>query len=224
MRGCQRAAAAEALDMSEGNVQHDLIAQAIGGDRAALERLLLEHYTGLSRHVAPKLARPLDGPLGADDIVQETFVHAIRDIGKCRSRTERSFAAWLNRIADRRVLDAAKRLKRKKRGGGRARVGGPPADRSSSMADLVALLSSDGRTPSQSAARHEAVQAVQVGIAALPDPQREAVRLHHLGGKSIEQTAAAMGRTPGAVRGLLRRANQSLREALVRSTWWLSKK
>lgn len=208
--------------MSEGDAQQELIAQAIGGDRAALERLLLAHYTRLSRHVTPKLARPFEGLLGADDIVQETFVHAIRDIGKCRCRTERSFAAWLNHIADHRVLDAAKRLKRKKRGGGRARVGGPPAGTSSSMADLVALLSSDGRTPSQSAARHEAVQAVQVGIAALPDEQREAVRLHHLAGRSIEQTAAAMGRTTGAVRGLLRRANQALREALVRSTLWLS--
>jgi len=65
---------------------------------------------------------------------------------------------------------------------------------------------------------------VQVGIAGLPDDQREAIWLHHLSGKSIEETAAAMDRTPASVRGLLQRARQALRDALVRSTLWLSKK
>jgi len=210
--------------MSEGNVQQELIAQAIGGDRVALERLLLEHYTRLSRHIAPRLAGPLERLLNAEDIVQETFIQAIRNVGTCKCRTEVSFAAWLNTIADHRLLDAVKKLKRKKRGGDRAEVHGPAGDAYRSMVDLAAMLSDGGHRPSQSAARHEGVQAIQVGIAALPDDQREAVQLHHLGGKSIKETAAAMDRTPGAVRGLLRRANQALRDALVRSTLWLSKK
>jgi len=210
--------------MSEGNVQQELIAQAIGGGRVALERLLLEHYTRLSRHIAPRLAGPLKRLLSAEDIVQETFIQAIRDIGACTCRTEVSFAAWLNTIADHRLLDAVKKLKRKKRGGGHVHVHGMGDDAYGSMVNLVEMLSDGGHRPSQSAARREGVQAIQVGIAALPDDQRQAVRLHHLDGKSIEETAAAMGRTPGAVRGLLRRANQALRDALVRATLWLSMK
>lgn len=210
--------------MSEGDVRRELIAQAAGGDRVAMERLLLEHYSRLFRHIAPRLAGPLERLLSAEDIVQETFIQAIRDIGTCKCRTEVSFAAWLNAIADHRLLDAVKKLKRKKRGGDHVHVHGMAGDAYSSMADLVAMLSDGGHTPSQSAARHEGVQAIQVGIAALPDDQREAVRLHHLVGKSIEETAAAMDSTPGSVRGLLRRANQALRDALVRATLWLSRK
>ncbi len=58
----------------------------------------------------------------------------------------------------------------------------------------------------------------------LPDDQREAIRLRYLSGRSLEETAAAMQRSPGAVRGLVQRAKQALRGAMVRSTLWLSKK
>jgi RNA polymerase sigma-70 factor (ECF subfamily) len=198
--------------------------RAIRGDRVALERLLLAQYTRLWQHITSKLKGRLAALLSADDIVQETFVQAIRDIHNCESRTERSFAAWLNTIADHRLLDIARKLNRKKRGGGIAEAHGPVGDTSDSMAELVEMLSTGGRTPSQSAARHEAIQAIQVAIAALPDDQREAVRLHHLDGKSIDETAVVMGRTPGAVRGLLQRARRALRDALVRSTLWLSRR
>ena len=211
-----------AMAGSEG--QQDLIAQATRGDAVALEELLLDHYARLSRHIAPKLAGRLEKLLTVEDIVQETFIQAIRDIRKCQALTERSFAAWLNTIADHCLQDAVRKRNRKKRGGDRVEARGAGGDPLSSMADLVEMLSDHGHTPSESAARHEAIQAVQVGIAGLPDDQREAVWLHHLVGKSIEETAAAMDRTPASVRGLLQRARQALRDALVRSTLWLSKK
>jgi RNA polymerase sigma-70 factor (ECF subfamily) len=92
------------------------------------------------------------------------------------------------------------------------------------MLNLVEQLSDHGSTPSGNAARQEAVRAVQVGLAELPSAQREAVMLHHLDGRSVDETAAAMDRSPGAVRGLLQRARQSLREALGRSSRWFPRK
>jgi len=201
--------------------QQVLIGRASQGDSVALEELLLLHYTRLSRHIAPQLAGRLGKFLAVEDLVQDTFIQAIRDIRTCQARTERSFAAWLNAIADHCLQDVVRKLNRKKRGGDRLAVRGRGGDPRSSVAGLVELLSNGGDTPSQSAARNEAVEAVQVRIAQLPENQREAVRLHHLGGRSIEETAAAMRRTPGAVRGLLQRARRSLRDALERSTLWL---
>ena len=210
--------------MADSSSQQDLIARAVRGDRTALGLVLLDQYGRLSRHVAPKLAGRLAGRVGVDDIVQETFRQAIRAIESCQARTGRSFSAWLNTIADRCLLDALKKLNRKKRGGDRVEARAPAADPFGSMANLVEMLSDGRRSPSQSAARREAVAAMQAGIAALPDDQRQAVRLHHLSGKSVVETATMMDRTPGAVRGLLRRANEALREALVRATLWLSTK
>jgi RNA polymerase sigma factor (sigma-70 family) len=92
------------------------------------------------------------------------------------------------------------------------------------VVDLVELLSDRQHTPSRSAARREAVRAVQVGIAALPEDQREAVRQHLLEGKSLAETGSAMGRSPGAVSALIHRAKKQLREALGRASTWLSGK
>ena len=89
-------------------------------------------------------------------------------------------------------------------------------------AELVELLSGREHQPDKSVARREAIHAVQVGIAALPDDQREAIRLHVLEGKSLEETAAALNRTPGAVRALAYRAKLQLREAMGSASMWLS--
>ncbi|MCA9167929.1 MAG: hypothetical protein KDB23_09690, partial [Planctomycetales bacterium] len=63
---------------------------------------------------------------------------------------------------------------------------------------------------------HEAVQAVEDAIAALPDDHRLAVRLRLLEGKSLEETAQLMDRTPGAVQGLIDRAKKTMRGKLGR--------
>jgi RNA polymerase sigma-70 factor (ECF subfamily) len=77
------------------------------------------------------------------------------------------------------------------------------------------ILSKRVETPSRQAVRIETEQAVRVSVAALPEDQRAAVNLHHLEGKSIAETAQSMHRSPGAIRGLLRRARQSLRQLLT---------
>ena len=62
------------------------------------------------------------------------------------------------------------------------------------------------------------------GLQRLPSDQRQAVRLRYLSGKSLEETAVAMGRTPNAVRSLVHRAKQRLHHALRRSSLWLDKR
>jgi RNA polymerase sigma factor (sigma-70 family) len=73
-------------------------------------------------------------------------------------------------------------------------------------------------------ARRDAVLAVQVAVAGLPADQREAVRLHLLEGKSLQETAVAMDRTKSAVRSLIHRGKQKLSEALGRASLWFSSK
>jgi RNA polymerase sigma-70 factor (ECF subfamily) len=58
----------------------------------------------------------------------------------------------------------------------------------------------------------------------LPDDQRDAIRIRYLEGKSIDETAAELGRTTAAVNGLVRRAKGALRSALECSSRWLSGK
>ena len=206
--------------------QHDerLVAQAISGDRPALERLLLDHCDRLSRHIEWKLPVSVRGVLGVEDVLQETFSQVFRDIGRFEPRSSESFFAWLRTIADHRLQDCLKALKRKKRGGDRKRIQKVIDPEASSVADLVEMLSAGGPTASQSVAGHEAVRAVQVAIAGLSDDYQQAIRLRYLKGKSLAETAKVMDRTPDAVRGLLDRAKNRLREALGRASLYLSKK
>jgi RNA polymerase sigma-70 factor (subfamily 1) len=211
-------------NMRDNGSTEQLILQATAGDRAALEQLLLEHYTRLSRRVAQELAGPLGRLVSVEDILQETFIQAIRDIKKCDARSPGSFAAWLSTIADNRLRDTRKELRRKRRGGGRRRVGEPPASRASTIANLVELIADPGDTPSRPIARQEAVQAIQVGLAGLPADQREAIRLRYLGRKTIDRIVVGMDRTAAAVRRPLHRAKKALREALGHSSLWFSRK
>jgi RNA polymerase sigma-70 factor (ECF subfamily) len=204
--------------------ERELIAKATSGDRVALERLLLIYYPRLSEHIAPKLPKSLQSVLSTDDILQQTFVQVFRDIGNFEPRSETSFLAWLRTITEHRLLDAVKALKRKKRGGGLHQVQRQPDSQASCVADLVEMLSARSQTASRSIARREAVQAVQVAIAALPEDQREAVRLRFLEEKSVQEVAAVMDRSPDAVRGLIHRAKQALSDALGRSSQWFSRK
>lgn len=195
----------------------------VAGDRVALECLLLRNYGRLHRHVARDLPQWLQGVVSVEDVLQETFAQAFRDFGRFEPRGEGSVESWLLAIADHRLHDLIRRHRRKKRGGSRRQA--RPADaRRSSFMELAALLAAAADSPSDRVARDEAVQAVQVAVAALPDDQREAVRRRYLEREDLAAAAQAMGRTPEAVRSLVYRARQSLREFLGRSSRWFLRK
>ncbi len=210
--------------MSTGEADRELVTNAVSGDRVALERLLLNYYTQLSQHVAPRLPMYIQTVVNVDDILQQTFMQVFRDIGNFQPRSDLSFFAWLKTIAEHRIQDAVKELKRKKRGGDHVRLRRPEDRGTSSVVSLIEMLSADGRTASQSVARGEAIQAIQVAIASLPDDYREAIHLKYMEGRSLEEVATQMNRSPGAVRGLIDRAKQKMRAAMGRSSRWFSKR
>ncbi len=201
--------------------ESDLISAAKSGDEAALERLLIIHGTTLANHIERALPKAIRGVVHSDDILQETFLRAFLKIATCEATSATSFLAWLKSIANNQTTNTVKALQRKKRGGGFRRVA-TQNDDSSSMVDFVQLLFAHGNTPSQSVSIREATRALQVAISALPADQRQAIQLHYLDGMSVAEAAEAMNRTPGSLRGLLRRGKQNLLDAVGRISQWLS--
>ena len=111
-----------------------------------------------------------------------------------------------------------------KRGGKFRRVSSRAAGQSSSIADLLDVISSGSPSPSLQAARAEGIQILLIQLSSLPEDYRKAIRLHHLEGRSLEEVARSMGRAPDAVRGILYRARKKLRDGLGRSSLYLTKK
>lgn len=209
--------------MPEPSEQTDaLLAAAVAGDEQALMQLLFYFHQPLKLHIETELGDNLRRIVSADDILQETLVSAMRGIKDQQQPDADALLAWLRTIASNRIRDAARRESSKKRGGEFARVQSRPDPYRSHAGDLLAELSADSMTASRLVAREEAVDAMQVALAALPDDQREAVQLHCFERLTLEETATAMQRTTGSVRGLIQRAKQQLREQMQRSSMWLS--
>jgi RNA polymerase sigma-70 factor (ECF subfamily) len=204
-------------------LEPDLVAEAVAGDRAALERLLLAHYDTLERRIASKLPARLQSTQAVEDILQLTFLHVFRDIGRFEQRSGATFGDWLARIADNRLYDAIKQHDRQKHGGEMRRLedGKDSDSRILSLWDWIAL---DEPSPGSIVARGEALQALQIALASLADDQRMAIQLRMLDEKSLEDTAAALGKSPDAVRGLVHRGKRELADAMGRASLWLKSK
>lgn len=208
-------------DSSSGHA--DLVARAVAGEPLALERLILDHHRALSAVVAGKIPATLAVVISADDILQETYAEVYRGIGAFRPDGENAFFRWLCTIADHRLLDAVRAHRAAKRGGGRAPVEATPGAEQSAMLALLDLVFVHERTPSRSAAGHEAIGAVQSAIETLKPDYRDAIRLRYIEGLSVADAAARMNRTERAVHKLCSRGLQRLREALGDASRYFSR-
>ena len=209
--------------MSDIEETGDFVQRAVHGDRAALERLLLDHIGPLTAHIAKRLPPPLQSIVGVDDIVQLTYERVFQCIGQFEVRADATFLSWLRAIAENHLRDAV-RAETKKRGGDNVQLRDIPADGQSRKMRLLDVLIGPDHTPSRSMARREGMQAIQLALANLPEEYCRAIHLRYFDGYSLEETAVLMGRTTGAVRGLVDRARRQIRESLGRASRYLSEK
>lgn len=183
----------------------ELIGRARRGDTSALGRLLEPWREPLLRATRRVLRGPIAARLDPADAVQETFLDAYRDFPHFRG-DESGLAAWLARIHHNNLTGAI----RDHTLAARRAVG-----RESPHADTDGPCDSGQPTPSSLAAGRESIDRVRAAVRGLPPPQREAVRLRHLEGWSVESIAAHTQRSPSAVAGLLKRGLRSLRRLLT---------
>lgn len=209
--------------MSPDAAEETLVQQAINGSAPALERLLLNHYDRLAAEISRKLPDDLRSLIAADDVLQETFVVAFREIHAFVPQGPGAFHAWLAAIAQHRLFDLVKAQRAAKRGGGRAALPAHANSPDDSLVGLLEVLNVQEHTPSRSVARREAVSAVQVGLAALKEDYREALRLRYIEGLTVAQVAARLGRSEHAVHMLCHRGLEQLHEVLGRSSQFFSR-
>lgn len=208
--------------MSELDAEKALVDAAVAGDVASLEQLLIGHLAALERHLAPRIPAEVRRHLGAEDVLQEVLTQAFRDIKQFQYRDDASFLAWLKTIADHRLADALKHIRRKKRGGDKHRLSSADFAQTSTVATLMDMVIHDSHVPDKSVMRRDAEAAIRVALASLPENQREAIRARYIEGQDVEQIVERTGRSPAAVRGLLKRGKAKLAEAMGRSSRWLS--
>jgi RNA polymerase sigma-70 factor (ECF subfamily) len=176
--------------------QPSLVERAQRGDAAALDLLFAECRPRLVALAAGLIGERVRCEVEPDDALQETYARACASIGTFEWRGEDSFLRWLSVILRNVILEAAKR---------QARAPGPLEE---------AALPAKDPSPSRRLRREERFDRLQGAINYLSPDHRQVVVLSRIEGLPLNQVAERMGRSHAAVRQLLRRALQHLRERL----------
>jgi RNA polymerase sigma-70 factor (ECF subfamily) len=141
------------------------------------------------------------GGVDVDDLVGETWLHVARNLGRFAG-DERAFRSWVFMIAHHRVVDERRRSARRPQG---------------EITDDELAQS----TPGAPSAELEALgriddEHVQALLDRLSREQREVVLLRFVADFRVTEIARIVGKNPGAVRALLRRALRRLEKILER--------
>jgi RNA polymerase sigma-70 factor (ECF subfamily) len=173
-----------------------LVRSARAGDRAAFEELVRR----TSRLVFARLFLETGDAHRAEDLLQETWLRAYRNLAKLEQPAD--FRAWLLRIAQNVVIDAARRESRLKRAA--------PASRK----NLLESLADHMPLPGDELERTELRERLLEVLRSLPEEYRLPLTLRYISGADYETISTQLGLTNGSLRGLLHRGLKLLRARL----------
>jgi RNA polymerase sigma-70 factor (ECF subfamily) len=175
-----------------------LVTRAREGDQDAF-RLLVERHSVRLFQLAFRMS---GNEQDAEDLVQETFLRAYKQLNRFQSRA--GLGTWLYRIAANCSLDLLRRQKRR---------GELETVEFDSEEAFPAILS-DAPAPDQQLYHGEVRQKVESVMRELTPMERTAFVLRHFEGLSIEEIGSALGVSSGATKQSIFRAVQKMRRAL----------
>ena len=177
-----------------------VLARARRGDGEAFRALVETH----GRSVFRLAFRMTGNEQDAEDVVQESFLRAYRQLGRFESRA--NFGTWLYRIASNCSVD----LMRSKQAR-HDQVRGDSLDQDGA-AELPAV---DQPGPERMAESAEIDRRVQHALQELSPLERAAFTLRHYEGRSIDEISATLGLGTSAAKHSVFRAVKKLRVALA---------
>ena len=176
----------------------DLMTAARHGNKEAQGRLLEAFRRPLLRLARQRVDLEVQAKGGGSDMVQETFIRALREIDTFQGCTPDQLMAWLRAIMESTAANFRRRFQTKKR------------DAAREVSEKGALTSDDLRRATPAASdgviRDEQDHRVRETIERLPEPYREVVRLRSQEQLSFREIGQRIGRTEESARKLWMRA------------------
>ena len=176
------------------------VAQARDGDSEAFRALVERH----SRAVYRLAHRMTGSPQDAEDVVQETFLKAYKQLGRFESRA--NFGTWLHRIAVNCSIDLIRSRAH--------RETGHETDDLEQFGATVERGDAVGASPERLMLSAQVQERVQNAMASLSGMERAAFVLRHFEGESIEEISKALGLKTNAAKHSVFRAVKKMRAAL----------
>jgi RNA polymerase sigma-70 factor (ECF subfamily) len=175
------------------------VERAQSGDSDAF-RLLVEQH---SRAIFRLAFRMTGNEQDAEDVVQETFLRAYRQLSRYEARS--SFSTWLYRIASNYALDL---IRMRKRHEDRRERG------SSEDHDILQTVPETSPGPDRVLYGSQVKDKVNAALDELSAQERAAFVLRHFDGLSIEEIGHSLGTGTNATKHSIFRAVQKLRKSL----------
>jgi RNA polymerase sigma-70 factor, ECF subfamily len=175
------------------------VALARDGDSEAFRALVERH----SRAVYRLAYRMTGNAQDAEDVVQDTFLKAYKQLARFESRA--NFSTWLHRIAVNCAIDLIRSRAHRESAHDTADLDMHHADQG---------ISPGSASPERLMLSAEVQERVTAGMAALSRMERAAFVLRHFEGHSIEEISSALGLETNAAKHSIFRAVKKMRLAL----------
>lgn len=191
----------------------ELTARLQAGDTAAVGPLLVAAFTPLRSAIVHQMGALLSkAQVEPEDVIQEVFVSASARLPEGGFDNFGAFVAWLRLTAEHKLIDMHRALLTDKRDVRRQ----TPAWRvqSGTYVNLLDQVHSPMATPSQGAARDEALAVLMVRMLQLPEDYRRVIHLRLIDGLPVAEVAQRLDRTEAAIHMLFRRALKQLRDLM----------
>jgi len=173
------------------------LARARQGDSEAFRALVERH----SRTVFRLAFRMTGNEQDAEDVVQESFLRAYRQLGRFEARA--NFGTWLYRIVANCSVDLM-----------RAKQARHDQARGESLDNVIELPAADAPGPERLARSAEIAARVGEALGGLSPLERAAFTLRHHEGRSIDEISKTLGLGISAAKHSVFRAVKKLRIAL----------
>lgn len=161
-------------------------------DGSLVEKLYQQHASSLLRYIHRFIFSPED----ADDILVEVFLAAIESPNLFKRSTEEQLA-WLKRVTRNKVVDYQRRVTKAPTVTLDKMQGGP--------------FDTDPLTPEMVVVEQEEAELLRAHLSTLPQLQQQILRLRFGEGLRTKEIASQLRKSDGAIRSLLLRSLNFLR-------------
>ena len=179
-----------------------LVRRVQAGETDAFEELVRAH----EKTVYNLALRMTGNPQDAEDMAQEAFLKAYRSLPEFRG--ESKFSVWLYRIVSNVCTDHLRRQSRR-----------PASSLTAEDEEGDAVqwdVPDESQSPERVLEQKLTREAVQKGLAALPEEQRQILLLREIRGLSYEEIGEILSLEPGTVKSRIFRARKRLCAFLLR--------
>ena len=198
-----------------GKDDFSLLRRARDGDEGAFNRVLGKHREKLKRMVAVRMNPRLRSRLDASDVIQDTFVEALRTFEQFLSHSQMPVYVWLRALANEKLIQAHRfHLKAQKRDASREMSIFGNALSATSEAIAVQLIGRDA-SPVERAERNDRKRMLTEALDKMGELDREILTLRHFEHMSSKQAAVVLNLKVETVKKRYVRALEKLQRILI---------